>query len=249
MERIIDSDGLALAAHLARPPGESAELPTLVLAHGFPAGPGGATLSGKTYPDLADRLSAETGWAVLTFNFRGAGESPGNFSVGGWYADLLAALDHASSSGAKGVWLAGSSAGAALAICLAAEDERVRGVVSLAAPASFTAWATNPRRFLEECRQVGVITEAGFPPDTDAWNRELVAYRAIEAVAEVAPRSLLLLHGTNDETVPLSSARELAAAAGKGSELRTLSGAGHRLRHDPRAVALVIGWMEQQATV
>jgi len=40
----------------------------------------------------------------------------------------------------------------------------------------------------------------------------------------------------------------LADAAGDAVELRVLSDAGHRLRHDPRAVALILGWMERQTT-
>lgn len=251
MERVIDSGGLALAAHLARPEGSGdAPLPTLVLAHGFPAGPGAAALSGKTYPDLADRLSADTGWAVLAFNFRGAGASPGNFSLGGWADDLRAAVDHVDRTGTAGIWLAGSSTGGALAIWVAAADPRVRGVATLAAPATFAGWAASPRRLLEEARHVGVITDASFPPDPDAWSRELSAIRPLEAVGRLLPRPLMLLHGTDDETVPLSDARALAAAAGsKGVELRVLSNAGHRLRHDPRAVALLIGWMERQAAI
>jgi putative redox protein len=45
----------------------------------------------------------------------------------------------------------------------------------------------------------------------------------------------------------LQDARVLADAAVDAVELRVLGEAGHRLRHDPRAVALVIGWMERQA--
>jgi putative redox protein len=31
-------------------------------------------------------------------------------------------------------------------------------------------------------------------------------------------------------------------------ELRLITGAGHGLRHDPRAVAVLIGWLDRQAT-
>ena len=47
-------------------------------------GPGGAATSGQTYPELAERLAADTGWVVLAFNFRGTGASEGNFSLAGW---------------------------------------------------------------------------------------------------------------------------------------------------------------------
>jgi putative redox protein len=57
---------------------------------------------------------------------------------------------------------------------------------------------------------------------------------------------VLLLHGTDDEVVALGDARELAEAGGGASELVVLNHAGHRLRHDPRAVALLIGWLDRQ---
>ena len=38
----------------------------------------------------------------------------------------------------------------------------------------------------------------------------------------------------------------LVDAADGRADLRVIVGAGHRLRHDPRAVAALIGWMERQ---
>ena len=111
MELTIESDGLKLAGHLATPAPKGGGAPPsgLVLCHGFPVGANGAPNSGRTYPPFADRLAAETGWVVLTFNFRGAGASEGNFSLAGWLADLRAAIDRLVDEGVSGVWLAGSS--------------------------------------------------------------------------------------------------------------------------------------------
>jgi pimeloyl-ACP methyl ester carboxylesterase len=257
VEPTIESGGLRLAAHLARPqpqrPGQAGgpvgdPPPGLVLCHGFPAGPGGAATSGQTYPELAEHLATEAGWAVLTFNFRGTGGSEGDFSLGGWLDDLRAAIDHLGDSGEVcGVWVAGSSTGGALAICEAAEDERVRGVAALAAPASFSSWAADPAAFLAHARDIGVITDPAHPRDRAAWTRELSEIRPLSVIGKIPPRPLLLIHGSDDETVPLDDARALAEAAGEGAELRVVSSAGHRLRHDPRAVAVLLGWLEHQA--
>jgi putative redox protein len=64
--------------------------------------------------------------------------------------------------------------------------------------------------------------------------------------AKVPPRPILLMHGAEDTTVPVSDARALADAAGHHADLHVIAGAGHRLRHDPRAVAALMGWMERQ---
>ena len=248
MQCVIESSGLRLAGYLARPEEPSPSAPGLVLCHGFPAGPGGAATSGQTYPQLAERLAADTGWVVLTFNFRGTGQSEGNFALAGWLDDLRAAIDHLlAAGGVSGVWLAGSSTGGALAICQAGEDERVRGVATLSARADFSDWAADPQSFLAHARAIGVIGDRAFPADPEAWGRELREIRPTALIAKIPPRPILLVHGADDETVPLDDARVLADAAGDAVELRVLSEAGHRLRHDPRAVALLIGWMERQA--
>ena len=55
------------------------------------------------------------------------------------------------------------------------------------------------------------------------------------------------LADVHDESVPPSDARQLAQAHGS-AELSLLQGAGHRLRHDPRAVAILMGWLERVRT-
>ena len=69
--------------------------------------------------------------------------------------------------------------------------------------------------------------------------------RAVDAAESLGNRSLLVLHGSDDETVPVFDARVLADAHA-GADLRIISGAGHHLRHDPRAVAVLLGWLERQ---
>jgi putative redox protein len=249
LEHIIRSGPLHLAGHLARPATPTSTPPCgLVLCHGFPAAPGATASSGQTYRELADRIAADTGWAVLTFDFRGAGASEGDFSLGGWLDDLRAATDHLlATEEVSGVWLAGSSAGGGLAICHTAEDERVRGVATLAAPATFLSWAADPAGFLERAREVGVVTGADHPDDFDYWSRELSEILPVAVIGKIPPRPVLLIHGSDDETIPLDDGRELAEAAGGDVELVVVNRAGHRLRHDPRAVAVLMGWLDRQA--
>ena len=147
----------------------------------------------------------------------------------------------------SGVWLCGASTGGSLAICAAAEDERVRGVAALSARADFDDWAAHPRRFLEHAREIGVIRSPTFPEDTDAWIRELRETRPLVLAEKLAPRPLLLIQGSHDDLVPALDARALADCHGH-AELRIIQGAGHRLRHDPRAVAVLLGWMDRQLT-
>jgi putative redox protein len=215
-----------------------------VLCHGFPSGVGGAKTSARTFPELADRIANEMGWVALTFNFRGCGESEGSFSLKGWLADLRAAIAEVRANGASTVWLAGFGTGGALAVCAGARDPSVGGVAAMAAPADFDDWATHPRRLLDHAREIGMIREPGFPASFEGWARELREIRAVACAVELVPRPLLVVHGSDDEQVPVFDARVLADAHG-GAEIRVVGGSGHRLRHDPRAVAVLLGWLER----
>jgi putative redox protein len=219
----------------------------LVLCHGFPAEPPGQRNAPQSYAELADRLAAETGWVVLSFDFRGAGASEGQFSLAGWLEDIDAAVaELRRQADVEGVWLAGFSTGGALALCAAGEDESICGVATFAAPADFEDWAADPRRFLDHARSVGVVQDKDFPADFDSWARELREIRPLALIGKIPPRPVLVVHGAEDDTVSLMDARALVDAADNLVELRVLSGAGHRLRHDPRAVAVLLGWLDRQ---
>ena len=240
------SSGLTLSSYFARPNGVFGPLPGVILCHGFPIGPLDARQSAGTFPQVIDRMANEVGCAALTFTFRGCGASEGDFSLQGWVDDLRAAIDHLVAIGnVDSVWLVGTNTGASVALCVAADDPRVTGCVSLSGRADFDDWAEQPRRFLEHARDIGAIRRAGFPQNFDEWSRELRRFRPTDAARRFAPRPLMVLHGDDDESVPATDTRQLAEAHG-AAEMRVLEGAGHRMRHDPRAMAVLFGWLDRQ---
>lgn len=240
------SGGLELARYIARPAGKTGPLPALVLCHGFPIGPLDARQSALTFPELCDRVSHELGWASMTFTFRGCGQSAGDFSLQGWVDDLRAAISHIIDEvSPSGVWLVGTNTGGSVAVCVGADDPRVRGAALLSPRADFDDWAAQPRRFADHAREIGAIRTPGYPRNFDEWARELRRFRPVDAARRFAPRPLLVMHGDDDDSVPTMDARQLAEAHGS-AELRLIHGAGHRLRHDPRAIAVLLGWLDRQ---
>lgn len=239
-------DDIELVGHLARPRTPAGTpVPGVVIAHGFP-GRGRGDSATLQLPELAERLAHEMGWSALTFSFRGCGRSGGDFSLGGWLADLGAAVDHLTESQPlSGTWLVGFGTGGPLCLCLAAQRPEVRGVATLGAPADFNDWASHPRRLLQHARELGLIRDADHPVAFDRWARSLREVSAASCVGDVAPRPLLVVHGADDELVPSFDARVIGDAHGD-AELRILDGAGHHLRYDPRAVAILLGWLDRQ---
>ncbi len=217
---------------------------------GSRAGTGGAALAGNTYPHLADRVAAESGWAACTFHYRGTGPSPGSFSVDGWLEDVAAVIDTVRArDDVRGVWLAGFRLGGSLAIMAAACDAEVRGIATFSAPASLQSWVPDAARFAEYCRRVGVLADdAGLdePAAIERWGRAIAELDIEGAAAMVNPRPWLLVHGSDDDVVDVEHARRLAAASKGAAELRILEHAAHRLRHEPRAIAMLLGWLDRQ---
>jgi len=273
------SGGQRLEWHLARAPSSAARDATrngIVIAHGFPEGPGAAAVAAQTFPELADRVAQDTGWAALSFSFRGVGRSPGAFSPAGWLEDLRAAVALLRAEVAS-VWLLGFGIGGALAVRVAADDPIIGGLVLVAAPSDLSGPIADPASMVRAVRETGMVpargatlrrpsggaagrdADGGPPvpvggvddadldgPDLEIWGSQLAAIDPLDAVRAVPPRPLLIVHGSADAAVPVVDARAFADAAEHHGALRVIPMAGHRLRHDPRAIAIVLGWLERQ---
>jgi putative redox protein len=118
-------------------------------------------------------------------------------------------------------------------------------VATIGAPADFDDWANHPRRLLQHARETGIIRSPSFPPSFDSWAREIRQVRAVADIGSLRPRPFLVIHGSDDEVVPVFDARILADEHGE-ADLRIIEGGGHQLRHDPRAMAVLLGWLDRQ---
>ncbi len=245
-EAWVVSDGLRLAARIGEPGLTPRPLRAgLVLCHGFPARDPAAAPD-RTYEHLAGRIAEALGWTVLALNFRGCGDSEGSFSVRGWCKDLSAAVRFLHEEEAvDGVWVAGSATGGSVALAAAGDDPHIRGVATLAARADFSEWAAHPRRILEEARRLGLV-EPSEPRDMDAWARELRSVKPLEGARRLGNRDLFVLHGEADRRVSTDHARRIVDAHG-AARIRIIPAATHRLRLDPRAIAMLLGWFDEQA--
>lgn len=198
---------------------------------------------GADLPELASRVADEMGWVALALRFRGCGTSTGDFSLQGWVDDVKAALRYCQDAGfGDRVWICGFGTGGSVGLIAAADVEAVAGVAMAGSPADFDDWFQNHERLLAHAHQVGAIKTETFPTDLQGWKEQLGATRAVDGAERYGPRPLFVLHGGDDEVVPQVDARIVAEAHG-AAELRVMPGAGHQLRHDPRAIAVLLGWL------
>ncbi|MFB0559588.1 MAG: alpha/beta hydrolase, partial [Dehalococcoidales bacterium] len=209
--------------------------------------------SDRGYPLLAERI-CRLGFAVFIFNFRGTGASGGNLDILGWTRDLKAAIDYLCTLpevDRSRLSLLGFSGGAAVSVYVASQDKRVSSVVTCACPAEFTFFinADEPQSIIDidRFRSIGIIRDESFPQSIEEWLSGFRLVSPIRYVAGIAPRPLLLVHGSKDELVEVSHAHRLYGSAGEPKQIIIIDGAGHRLRHDDRAMAIVIDWLKSQA--
>jgi putative redox protein len=181
---------------------------------------------------------------VATGTLSGVGGSTGTFSATKWREDLATILDRVA-EGEPRVSLAGFGFGGSLALAVAANDERVRGVATFAAPAHLRAWCGSAKEIHRAVQISGVVGNESDLLAPDALYEDILDIDPMDAIAKLPPRRLLIGHGTDDIEVPASDARDLVAAADGRAELRLIQGAGHQLRADPRMVATLLGWLDR----
>ncbi len=192
---------------------------------------------------LANRLEVlpwaealwKSGFAVLMFDFRAVGESEGERCSGGYYEamDLCGAVDYVSNrSDCTGLSLGvfGFSMGGATAIIAAADEQRIMAV------AAHGAYASLDRALIYRCRR-----HFGPLASIAAWAIRAIGERwlpvpssevsPMNAVSQISPRPLLLIHGTKDRVVHPADAQDLHDAAGSPKTLNIISRSGHRSIH------------------
>ncbi|UNC93428.1 alpha/beta hydrolase [Candidatus Contubernalis alkaliaceticus] len=235
-------------------------LPAICLCHGIPGGraaldnpvradgPGKESLL-ENYPKLAQWFS-QKGFATFTFNFRGTGESGGNFDLGEWTEDLRTVLDYIFQHPGiqkDRVILVGFSGGAAVSIYTASRNPQIHAVVSLACPADFNLLINESRleETLKRLRKIGIIRDAGFPPDPKAWLNRALSLRPLENIEKISPRPVLIIHGTEDEIIPPEQAIDLFRAASRPKDLFLIEGAGHRLKNNAQALHYILEWIKK----
>lgn len=221
-ERVVfaSTDGLQLSGWFLP---ATASRSTVILCHGFQTGR-------REMLPTATALR-ERGHHVLLFDFRGHGESQGRWTSCGALEtrDLEGAvrylLDRPDLKGTR-IGVLGFSMGAAVAILTAARVPEIGAVI---ADSSFAT--------LEDAVSAALCGGYHLPRypvvELALWLGERLVgirvddVRPMDAIPDLAPRPILLIHGVEDRVVPLSEAYLLFEAAGEARELWTVPGAGH----------------------
>jgi dienelactone hydrolase len=223
-----------------RAAGATGARPAIVGVHGFKG-----FKDWGFWPPFAER-AARAGFTAVTFNLSGSGvDAAGESNLGERFAhdtysrelqDIRTVID-ALMSGALSVaqpvalGLVGHSRGGGMAILAADADPRVRALVTWAAIAEADRWSRSTR---EAWRSRGYLniensrTGQVLPITTDILD-DVESNRVALDITSAASRLAipwLIVHGEQDESVPLADADRLSGANGDAT-LRIVPGVGH----------------------
>ncbi|WP_353218511.1 alpha/beta hydrolase [Sandarakinorhabdus sp.] len=185
--------------------------------------------------------------ARLRLDYAGCGASGGDFldgSIGRWTGDVLALINHVWPQGK--VVLVGSSMGGWIALLAGLKlDDRLAGVVGIAAAPDFTTWGLK----IGEIDRHHLATDGFF---TRPSGYAAQPYRYSRALIADAPAHLLLdgligisapvrlLHGQRDDAVPWRLALDIAARLhSKDVQVRLIKDGDHRLSRDADIAVLL----------
>ena len=215
---------------------ESTPAPGVIMCHGFT---GHKAETHRLFVDTA-RDFAGHGLVVLRFDFRGSGDSEGEFhemTVSREIEDARAALDCLTARpeiDPVRLGVLGLSLGGCVAACLAGTDDRLRALVLWSATA-------HPDRIGDRLAS-GFI--AGDVLDMEGWPLgrgfldDLPNIQPLKQIANYVGPSLVV-HGSSDETVPPADASDFRLALGGRCRLHIVEGADHvfsTLRYKAEAI-------------
>jgi dipeptidyl aminopeptidase/acylaminoacyl peptidase len=184
---------------------------------------------------------------ALMFHYRGCWGSAGRYDLRTIPRDVIAAVDFLAACPAVDagrIAVLGHSMGGWAAIVTASMELRLRAVAVYGAAVRLGASLGLSRdQVEEEFTRFLAVTPEEFAAQLGEVARRL---RALDAVAAIGPRPLLVVHGTQDRWVPVAHARELAARAGPWCRYVEVEGADHAFSwHRTELADLIVGWLSE----
>ncbi|MCS7060416.1 MAG: alpha/beta fold hydrolase [Anaerolineae bacterium] len=231
--------------------------PAVMLLHGLT---GSRIESHRFFVHLSRALAAQ-GIAALRFDFRGSGDSEGEFqemTAPGELSDAKAGLDwmvaHPALDSAR-LGVAGVSLGGMIAAQLAGRNPSLlRAAALLAAladPALFASAAQQTANQsgespLEALARDGYFLLWGYPLGM-GFVQTIFEQQPVEDVKRFRGR-VLIVHGTEDPTVPVQHAELYKDALGERATLHKLNSKTHVFDEPPverQAIDLIVSWFKE----
>ncbi len=204
---------------------------------------------------LAEDLAA-AGFIALRFDFSGNGQSEGDFSQSNYskqIAEMQTAAGLVAESGADWIAMAGHSLGGLISFLSASQSDIPRAVCVIGSRLS-SMRATHflssaQKEILEKSGEVSFTSRGRFLTITEEFFADASGFD-LPGMLSSFDRPLLMIHGDQDEIIPVAEAHRAHDASGGRARLEIISGADHMFgneQHRSEASRLATTWFEEQS--
>ena len=194
---------------------------------------------------LAEGL-ANAAIPTVRISFTGNGESGGRFedaTISKEVEDLGCVIDTFTD---RQVAYVGHSMGSAVGVLRAGKDDRIKHLISLAGMVHTESFAQT--EFGDVTPDRGSMWDEPTCPLSQAYVDDM---ESIHSVVDHAARinvPWLLIHGTEDDVVPLQDSLDILERANEPKSLVQIHGASHVFSdHTPQMIRIVVDWFREQA--
>jgi dipeptidyl aminopeptidase/acylaminoacyl peptidase len=218
--------------------------PTVLLLHGCP----GLEQNLDLAAELRDR-----GWNALVFHYRGCWGSGGRYDLRTITTDVAAAVDYLHDGDhptvdRERIAVVGHSLGGWAAVLAAARDHRLRAVAVCGGVADLGGMLrSGTLASVTDIHQEITRFVAAEPEEFLSQGAEVAAEpQPVDLAHVISPRPLLIVHGSDDEWVPVEQARILHQRAGEPRRYVEIPGANHAFSwHRPHLRQLIADWLAE----
>ena len=195
---------------------------------------------------LAEGLET-AGVPTLRMSFTGNGDSEGQFvdcTISKETEDLGSVID---AVGERKICYIGHSMGGADGVKRPSSDSRIDALISLAGMVHTKEFAQ--REFGEETPDEGCMWEEESCPLSSTYMNDMASLISLADLGAQINVPWLLVHGTEDDVVPIVDSKDIIAKATSAPEFFQIAGADHVFSDDalPAMVAKVVEWVKAQA--
>ena len=189
---------------------------------------------------------AQAGISALRFSFSGNGYSGGKFTdstISKEVSDLGCVLDQLND---YTLCYAGHSMGGAVGVIRASTDERIKYLISLAGMVDTKGFAE--REFGEVTPDHGFMWDDPNCPLSQIYMDEMAKTDNVVNLASQIKVPWLLVHGTEDDVVPIQDSLDIFAKANEPKEFVEIKGSNHVFADEYASVMVekVVTWIEYQ---
>lgn len=216
---------------IVRVPEGTGKFPAVIICHGFDSNKDHELMFG-----LWDAIS-RAGFVCMRFDFTGHGESKGyfrDFTVSQEIRDAKSAIEFLRNSGIvdeKRIALVGHGLGACVAI-MASAEEKIKALVEIAGLARLDDFIKS--KFTDY--QINEWKKRGYTQfhDFDELSLDVlkdIGRHDLLGILKKVKCPLLIIHGTDDTSIPFENAKEIFNHANFPKMLELIEGADHTFRN------------------